>query len=211
MLNFLKSLWGFFSNPIEALWHEILNIISSVYSYFDSLISSIERDLAQAWHAFSAFADSVGRWVTHEVDSLINLIASDFKAIVKWAGNLIGDALAYAKSGYQWALRQLDNLSKFVSSTANSIVRWVVANIWQPLDNYITSAINWIDRYGSKVWDLVSNPEKLVAWIASYLLRAWLKLLTIWAVPITAFILQRARLLIPDLVSIIEDVITKVL
>lgn len=211
MLNFLKSLWGFFTNPIEALWHEVLNIIASVYSYFDSLISSVERDLVQAWHAFSAFADSVSKWVTREVSDLLHFIESDFKSIVKWASGLIGDVLGYAESVYQWALRELDKLSSFIASTANSIVRWVISNIWQPLYNDVTSAVNWIDRYGRQVWSLVSSPEKLVAWIAAYLLRAWLRLLTIWAVPITAFILQRARLLIPDLVSILEDVITKVL
>lgn len=211
MLNFFKGLWGFFSNPIEAIWHEILNLFAAVYSFFDRLYNALASDITGVARSLAHFADSVAKWVTTTVNWIIGFIKSEANAIVKWASQIIDDVRTFAIDAYKWTVQQIDRILGYIASTVNSIVSWIIKNIWNPLYTNIAGAINWITRYGNWIFDLVSNPEKLVAWIFGYLVRAWLQILKTWGVPIVAFILQQARFLIPDVVALLEDVISKVL
>lgn len=211
MLNFLKGLWNFFSNPIEEIWHKILNLFAAVYGYFDRLFTTLGHDIALVWDTLTQFAASVARFVTHEVTYLIGFIRNEANAITRWTLKLIDSAISDIKNLGLWTLHQLDRLANAIDAATKALVSWIIQNIYDPLMRDIRSALSWITGTGAELWDLVSHPDKLAAWLAVYILKAWLSILRRWAVPITSYILHSARLLIPDLVSILEDVISKVL
>lgn len=211
MLNFFKSLLGYFTHPIEDLWHKILGLFAAVYSYFDRLWNDLERGIVAVTDKLVKFAEQVGHYIVHQIDSVIKFVKNEFSAVVKWAVKQLDRIASYANAVYKWALRQFDNIIGEINSTVKAITRWVIANIYDPLTRDIRTALNWITHTGADMWDLVSHPDKLVAWLAVYLLKAWLGILRRWSIPITAYILHTSRLLIPDFISILEDVISKVL
>jgi hypothetical protein len=98
-----------------------------------------------------------------------------------------------------------------IEAGIHDVIQWVINNIWHPLYNFIQSAINWIEKYGLFVYDVITHPEKLLAILGHYLLLAWLDILRRWATPIVRFIVHQLRRFEPDLISILEDVIHKML
>ena len=145
------------------------------------------------------------------MDSVTKYIKGEIASIIKWVVGLYDDLSKYATDLYHWALSEFDYLTKWLSSQVAALINWVIANIWQPLYTSLSGAIQWILKDGAWLWDVVSNPDKLVAWIARYLLDAWLSILTRYAKPIVQYLLKQSMALVPDLVSLLEDVISKVL
>lgn len=211
MLNVISWLWNKVTQDLKAAYHWVLNLIAAVYGYVNRLFDALGREVISVWQQFVAFAASVDRWVTHTVSWLINYIRSEATGIVHWAIGVFDDLRNYAIGLYHWTLATFDRIIGEIDAFANALVKWVIANIWNPLYGYIRAVFAWVDKYGVWLWDTVSNPEKLVAWAGAYLLRAWLDILKRWAVPLTRFIMRQMLGLAPDFVSLIEDVISRVL
>jgi len=211
MLSLLKSIWNLFTGGVADIWHHVISLISAVWSYADRIYNVLAHDVTTVYDSLIHFAKSVDKWVTHTVDWLRGLIQQVYHDIVSWAVRQLNNLRNFAVSAYRWTVRELDKLASSISATAHAITSWVIQHIWQPLDNAITGAIHWIEHEGAFAYDLVTHPDKLAALLAAYLFRFWLALLRQWAVPITRFVLHQSRALVPDFVSILEDVITKVL
>lgn len=211
MLAFLQRIWNDFTSGLEHVYHWVLNLIAVVYSYINRLFNALASEVLSVWHQLQHFADAVGKWVTQEVAYLIKFIETSYHDLLHWASVAIHDVASYAETVYHWALKEFDYVTHWVSTVVNAVVNWVIKNIWQPLYDGLTTALNWITREGAYVWDIITHPEKLAAILAAYLLKSWLFIIRTWAKPIASYILRHAMSLIPDLVSILEDAISKVL
>lgn len=211
MLNLLKSVYNLFSKGLSTVYHWVLNAIAAVYSYVIRLYDALGKEIVSVYDSLESFARSVDQWVTRTVDNIIHDIESTARSIEQWFIGLYDDLRNYAVSVYQWAVRTFDSIIKSVEAAIAAIERWVIQNIWNPLLAFIRSVDNWVTKYGLWLYDMVSNPDKLVAWLARYLLSAWLKILRTWAVPVSRFIMQQWRNLEPDFISILEDILSKVL
>jgi phage-related protein len=211
VLNFLKTIWNLFTGGVSDIWHYILNLFAAVYNYVDRYVNALAHDITSVYDSLVKFSDSVAHWVTVHIDDLTGLIKSSFENLEKWALGAINDVRNWAVDAYKWTVNEFNAVLKWASDTFNSLRTWIIQHIWQPLDTAISGALDWISKYGRYVWDVISNPEKLAALLATYLLKSWLFILGQWADPIVRFILQRARGLIPDVISLLEDVIDRVL
>lgn len=211
MLNLLKQAWNDFTSGLSSIYHFILNTIATVYGYINRLFDSLSRYAVGVYRELETFAHNVNVWVTRTVSYIYAYIRSEATAIVHWVVGIYDDLRKYAIDVYQWAIKAYDYILNWVTTVVNAVVKWVIANIWQPLYNSIRSLFAWIEQYGVWLWDVVSNPEKLVAWLMRYLLSAWLYILRTWSAPIVSWLIQQAYRFIPDIVSLLEDVISKVL
>jgi hypothetical protein len=211
MLGFINSIWHKFTGAISEVYHWVLGIIAAVYSYVDRLWRILEADYFSVYHALLNFSRDVARWVTATVDGIFRTMGRLFHDVYVWAARIIDDVRSFAVHAYQWTVRTFDWILAKLGAAITDLVRWIVQHIWDPLYNGIMSAIHWITKYGLYVYDVISHPEKLMALLAHWLALAWLDILKRWALPISRFILNQTRRLAPDFISILEDVISKVL
>jgi hypothetical protein len=211
VLGFLKSIWGVFTGGLSDVWHYILTLVSAIYSYIDKVYQQVSGNIVSVYHQLLTFSKQVGQWVTHEVSNLTNLIDFLVNRLYKWALTAIADLDNYAKDLYRWAFNEFHTVSNWVLGIIDQVRRWVLNDIWNPLYRDVSGAIGWITSKGAYVYDLLTHPDKLVALLAAYLLKAWLSILRTWGKPIARFILLQGKSLIPDLVSVIEDIIHSVL
>lgn len=211
MLGLLKQAWNYFTSGLASVYHWVLNAIAVVYSYVNKLFDSLSRYAIGVYRELETFAHNVDVWVTRTVSWIIAFIKSEANAIVHWTVKIFDDLRSYAEAVYAWAVKYFDYVINWVTANLAKFIKWIVQDVWTPLYNYFRSLFQWIDQYGNWLWDIVSHPEKLVAWLMRYLLSAWLTILRTWAVPIVAFLIQQAYKFIPDIVSLLEDVFDKVL
>jgi ABC-type proline/glycine betaine transport system permease subunit len=211
MLGLLKQAWNYFTSGLATVYHWVLNAIAAVYSYVNKLFDSLSRYAINVYRELETFAHAVNVWVTKEVSWIIAFIKSEANAIVHWTLNIYDDLRSYAEAVYRWAVKYFDYVINWVTANLAKFIKWIVQDVWTPLYNYFQSLFAWIDKYGSWLWDVVSNPEKLVAWIARYLLSAWLTILKTWSGAIVKWIIQQSYRFLPDIVSLLEDIISKVL
>lgn len=211
MLNLLKNAWNAFTSGLATVYHFILNAIAVVYSYVNRLFDELSKYSVWVYLSLESFAHNTDVWVTRTVTWIINYIRSEATAIVHWSLNIWNELRDYAIKVYQWALKYFDYVINYVLSSVQNIIKWIIQDVWTPLYNYWRQLFDWIDRYGMWLWDVVSHPEKLVALIGVYLLSAWLTILRRWSGPIVSFLIRQSYRFIPDIVSLLEDVISKVL
>lgn len=211
MLNLLKQAWNDFTSGISTIYHFVLNTIATVYGYVNRLFDSLSRYAVGVYRELETFAHNVDVWVTRTVSWIIAFIKSEANAIVHWTLKIYDDLRAYAEAVYQWALKYFAYVINWVTANLAKFRNWIVQNVWIPLYNYFQSLLSWITKYGLWLYDIVSHPEKLVAWLMRYLLSAWLTILKTWATPIVRWLIQQSYKFIPDIVSLLEDVISKVL
>lgn len=211
MLGLINRIWGKFTSGIATVYHWVLNLIAVVYGYVNKLFDSISRYAVYVWRELQTFAHNVDVWITHTVSWIINYIRSEANAIVHWSIKIWDDLRAYAIAVYQWALKYFDYVINWVTANLAKFIKWIIQDVWIPLYSYFQSIATWVDRYGAWLLDIVSHPEKLVAWAMRYILSAWLSILRRWAGPVVRFLIQQSYRFLPDIVSLLEDVISKVL
>lgn len=211
MLNLLKSAYNLFTKGLSAVYHWVLNAIAVVYTYVNKLFDELGKEVVSVAHSLTSFAHSVSVWVTQAIDNLIKDIESTGRSIISWATGLLNDLRNYAISVYQWAARTFDSIIKSIAAAVSYLEKWIIQDIYDPLYNFAKKLENWVLTEGAWLYDLVSHPDKLVAWIARYLLSAWLTIIKTWGVPVAKFIMSQWKKFEPDLVSILEDIISKVL
>jgi phage-related protein len=211
MPGWLTSLIGVITGPFRDLWNKVVSLVTTVYRWVDQWVTVLYNDVTSVYNQLIKFADEVrsfvtgtfatfSRWVTHQFDTVLKWAESRLSAVEKYAGDILA-----------WATREIAAVSKWVTGLITGVEHWVISNIWQPLYNDISGAVNWIEREGAYVYDLVTHPEKLVKLILAYVWLSWLALFTQFAKPIISYILHHLRSNIPDLVSVIEDIIASIL
>lgn len=211
MLNFLKSVWNLFTGGVSDVWHWILSAFSQIWTYVYQMWDVLAGDFTEALYYTKELFDELSTWVVHTVDNVASLIDKTAADVEHWASGLIGKVESYAEDVYHWAIQSFDYIEKLITTAYDDIQNWVMSSIWDPLYNFVRSALDWIENEGAQMWDLLTHPEQMVSLLESYLYSAWLTWLQRLAVPITGYILRNAIQFAPDLVSLAEDVISKVL
>lgn len=211
MLNWLDSVWNAFTGGLSSIWHSIVNLFKSIWSWIERAVGILEHDIAIVYHDILSFAHSVEVWATRAIDNLYNLAKSWVNDVTRWAVAWFDRIIKYADDIWSHVVQIYNEVIHYIDGLYNSIVHWIITEIWDPLDRAITGAINWIEREGAYVYDLLTHPDKLVTLIEAYLWKSWLSWMRALAIPITVLILSSFRSLIPDLMSIAEDVLDRVL
>jgi len=211
MPSWLSGLVGLFTGTFHTLWGKVVSLVTTVYQWVDKGLTILRNDVTSVLGDVFRLADSVSSFVYNTYNTFVRWVDKTFSDVIKWASNEIATVEHYATDILTWATREFDSVNKWVTGLFDSIEKWVISDIWDPLYGSITGALAWIGHEGSFMYDLLTHPDKLVQLILAYVWSAWLDLFKQFAKPIVAYIVQNFKAVVPDLVSVMEDIITSIL
>lgn len=176
MLNWLKSFGSVIFGGLNDLKNWIINLFSTVFSYIDSWAKDIWNGITEVWNfAASLYNKAIG-YIVELYNLARYIIDVEIKTVEQWVTSLWGELKSGITNLANWALGLINKLGSWVLSQLNSLYRWVLRNIWDPLYNGITGAINWISKYGYWAYYMVTHPDVLASFIGSYILREFFSL-----------------------------------
>lgn len=176
MFGWLSNL---FSNPvsdIKAAWHWITGAITAVYSYFSNLIDQLNNALNWLDSVINRYVTDIYNAIQTAWNAVQWVIHIGIPNVVSWAENELAKARNYAVGLYNWAVSELGRLENWALSQLDKLANWVLQNIWDPLWNWIQSAIRWIENEGAYAYFLLTHPDQLAILLAKYILSAWMDL-----------------------------------
>lgn len=200
----------------------ILNGISNLWNYVKSLLASLNSVITWADGWFDDIWNTITGLYTYIYDGLVNDLNYAFSlyiALVNWSDNTVAGI-------YVWATKELNSISSAVNGWVNTLIRYIddvetwaaqqlaamllyiyntyIAPIW----NAVQGAINWIGTYGAFILNLLTHPELLAELLGKYLLSVWSTLATQYALPFFKWFVASAMSYVPDITSILEDIIS---
>jgi phage-related protein len=211
MLGWLNGLLGLFTGTFSAIWKSVVSLVTSVYQWLEAEVTTLRNDLNSLWSDVSRLADEMASFVDRTYNTFVTWVSKTLDDVVKWAESAIAVVQHYADDILSWASQEFDYILKWVPSLIGDLEQWAIQHIWDPLYNSVSGAVNWIEHEGASIYDLVTHPDRLTQFILAYVWSAWLDLFRQFAKPIVSYILNSLRGNIPDLISVIEDIITSVL
>jgi len=211
MLNWLSGLIGRFTGILTGIWNDVISVVTSVYHWALSYLETIYHDLIVTIDALNRVSESIGHFIDSTYDTFVRYVLSYFDRIISWTREIVSDVEKYAENVYHAAFQGLDNLEHWAESEFNDFRHWILTEIWNPLYNDITGAIRWIEHEGAFAYDLLTHPDKLATLLIGYVWNGWLGLARKYAKPLLSMFLSEWRSATPDIVSILEDLISSLL
>jgi len=208
VLAFLKGIAGLVTGVFSGLWHDVVSLVTTVYNDIVGSIGDVIRYADGIYDDLVTLSRNVADFVDREYDAFVAWVRNEFNDIVKSLEHDISDVENYAEDVYHWALTQLDTIAKYAYGIIDNVTKWVISDIWDPLYNNISGALSWIGNEGAYLYDLVSHPDKLVDFIISYIWSAWLSLFRQYAPQLISYVLSNWQATIPDIASVLEDIIS---
>lgn len=211
MWNFLKHLWRLVVSDFKSIWHWIIKAIAAIYTVIADISNTMSRGFVDIWNATVKLADEIESYavsVYNWAKATINAVWND---IVKWVVGLWHDLSTAIDAVYKFAAHWIDWILNWVGKLFNDITSWVIRDIWNPLYTAITSAWNWIYKYGAMMLYLLTHPDALVRLIAAYLWREWMNIVRHYARPIGHWLIRVMPSMAGELASLIEDIISSLI
>jgi phage-related protein len=211
MLGWIKSLLSLAIGGLDDLWHKILSVITTIWSNLWGYVQDLYRSVVQIADDIRKLSDYISSWIARTYTTFTKWVSQQFNDVIKWADNAIKTVERDISSVISWASKELDNLGHYAESLVNNLKNWILNDVWKPLYNDVTGAVGWIAKEGAYTYDLITHPEKLTQLLIAYIWKAWLPLFKTYAKPLVSFIISQWRNSIPDIVSVIEDIISSLL
>lgn len=208
MLGWIKSLVNLAIGGLDDLWHKILSVINTIWSNLWGYVKDLYRSVTQLADDIRKLSDSISSWIARTYNTFTKWVSQQFNDVIKWADNAIKTVEHDVSSVISWASKELDTLGHYAESLFDGLKNWVLNDVWKPLYDDVTGAIGWIAKEGAYIYDLITHPEKLTALLIAYIWKSWLALFKAYAKPLVAFIIAQSRNAIPDVVSVMEDIIS---
>lgn len=211
MLNWLKSVWGWTTSGLDDLWHKIVSVIQAIYSYIDGWINQVVNDFGWLWNTINGWIQAIEKWVGEIETFVLNYANTLYNYIVSWVSRLINDAYNYVAGWVKWLSDWVNRIVAYFTSWINSVVNWVLRNIWDPLYNLISGALQWIQREGAWVFYMITHPDQLALLLARYILGAWISLGKRYAGVVARWVVHGMMEAAGDIAGILEDFIAGIL
>lgn len=210
MLNWLSGLWNNVTGASAGLWRSFLSVIQSVYGFIDGEVSTIYRDIQVTEDAIGRLASEVDGFISATFGTFARWTEGEISSVSAYVSRGLSDAENYATDIYHWAASGLDSLRGWAEAAVSDTRSWVVSDIWNPLDIRLSAATAWIGREGAYAYDLLTHPDRLSAFLVTYLLSSWLTLLRTYAKQVVVLLLSQWKAFIPELLAIAEDIISSI-
>ena len=211
MLNWLKSLGGWVVGGVEDLWNKVVAIVQAVYSYIDAWINNVVGDFTWLYNVFSSWVSSIERWVGDIETFVLNYANTLYNDVTSWVARLYNDVWNYIRSGLQWLSDWVNRIVGYFTGWINSVVNWVIRNIWNPLYNYVSGILRWIENEGAWVFYMITHPDQLALLLARYILGAWISLGRRYAGAVARWVVHGMIAAAGDIAGILEDFIAGIL
>lgn len=207
MLGWLNGLKNFFGGGLAVIWNTFLSVLASVYSYLaasqNGLIAFTNSIYTGLWRLALAYGQFTSvdypRFVTWVSDTFSRVLASLSYQI----SNVIADinALSHRTDASITYVQQQEGLG------ISALIKWIISTIFDPLNSLISGVLNWIDTEGKWILSLLTDLEKLADLIMAFIWSGWLVLFRKYMKQIVAFVLTGWKSWIPDVTSVIEDIL----
>lgn len=211
MLGWLNGLFNLFTGALSAIWNAVVNLVRTVYNWLDGAITTAWNDLTSLWNDVVNLADELRSFIVNSYNVFTQWVSHYFDDVISWAQNLINGVNKYISDVLSWANQEFNAVNNWVNGLFNSWYHWILSQVWDPLFNLASTAINWTEQQGAYVYDIITHPDKLVALVLAQVWSAWLSLTRQWAKPLMSFYLASWQLVAGELIPIIEDIISSVL
>jgi hypothetical protein len=205
---------GFFTGAVKDVYGAItagLHAVEGVWSFLVALANT-------AWGAWDWVVNGciwIGKniedWAGYVYNTLGHILLHVIPEAATWAyRHSLGAAIAEAvklfntakkavENAIKWAERELAKLGNLIDSKVKAVIRWV------------TGAVNWVEKIGKKVGELVEHPELLVKWIFAHMVLALVREIIKGSILVMAIIFKAFHSLATEIVSEVEDLLAKVI
>jgi hypothetical protein len=151
---------------------------------------------------------SFTRWIAATYGHFVKWTENTFNSVIKWADKELAAIRHDAASVLSWAEREFDYVIHYAEHLVDNARSWVINDIWNPLYHDVRVSLDWIGHEGAFVYGLLTHPDKLTELLIAYIWKYWLTLFRTYSKPLIAYMMASWRSVLPDIVSILEDIIS---
>lgn len=211
MFGWLKDAWNWvtgipndiknwFMSIINAFASQVFGAFQDVWNWLGTFVHWIEGGFNALWRYVTDAWNYLVNFVEHTIPQAFDWVWRELKLLASWASDIVKFIVNEVQKLYNYILQQFSDLYK-----------WIIQNIWDPLYALASDALRWVETYGFWLYNLISDPARLAAYIGQYLLGAWISLLHRFAAPIGRWLARSMMAAGSEVGSIIEDVISAIL
>lgn len=211
MLDWLKR---HIKGPAQSLVGLADNVYDAVKGVWQR-IEDIAHALRRGWNALLPAISVFGGWLGEAFEYLrVAGIWTVDKIVPAWARWALNAAVTLARTLVNGAIGLarglVSNLSRWATSAINTLTSWARSAVgW--LTDRLNEVRNWVSKAGSWLWDVVSRPEQLAAWVAPHLMRPITQFIIGQAGAIGRWVLARSVAAALASARIVESVIVRIL
>lgn len=211
MFGWLNSILGWASSGLDDLWRKVVSVFQVIYSYVDGWIVQIVKDINSVYQWVWGLIQAVEKFAQSIYTVVVSWAVVQFNKIMAWVGNLWNQLYGYAQGIVTWAARLINNVIGYFTGWITSLENWVLRDIWDPLWNFISGAIRWIQTEGAWVFYLLTHPDQLALILGRYILAAWMNLGRRYAGPLGRWMIHTMLSMSGEVAGILEDFIAGIL
>jgi len=211
MWSWIYALLGWTFPDIGSMWNSVVNLVASVFSYIDNAIQNVFNFIARLIDDLNNFISEVLGWIADVYNTVAGWVNKIYDDILGWVNTLVGDIYNYVNGFINQIFQEIYRLYNDVIQLGEALEAWVIRNIWNPLVSTITGIIQWINREGAFVFNLLTHPDQLAILLGKYLWEASFGLLARYSAPIGKWLLRTMIGEAKTIGGILEDIITSII
>lgn len=211
MLNWIKSLLNIAVGDLDALWRKVLSVITTIWNNLWGYVQDLYRNVVQLADDIRRLSSSLSSWIARTYNGFVRWTENTFNSVIRWADNELSSIRHDLSSLISWAQKEFDYGLHYAEHLVDDARSWVINDVWNPLFHDISVALGWIGKEGAFMYALLTHPDKLADLLIGYGTRSWLTLFRKYGKTLIALGMSSWRSATPDIVSILEDIISSLL
>lgn len=180
---------------VQLLWHLLGSVTGAVGNAWGVLYNAI-RDGADALGEAAEAAYTTGRWLLTALPRAVGYV---FSEVIGWAGREIHTASHAVEVVARDVIKAVE---RFVLGLINDVKHAVAV-----VEGWAKDALNFVEKYGALVVNLLGHPERLVTWILPVLIEPLLKWLAGESKGVLLWLLRNLKGLSAEFVHVLEEVL----
>jgi hypothetical protein len=185
---------------LVALWNVFTNFLHMMRVVFADLAFWVFHWVKNV-ELFAEWVAKMLRW------AVVVAIPRAIRTAVNYAHTLASQLFANAEKLWNRAVAGVESLARDLVNTARrwakSLIDWVYARV--------TIGLDWINRLGNRIADIVLHPDKLVAWILPALWGPLWRFIEARGVAIGRWVLRKSLVTVVSGAGMIESWLAKIL
>lgn len=211
MLEWLQNIANSVFSGLNSLRDWIIRAIAAVYSYISARVGALAGEFASFVYWAERAIGSLGDYARRVYDYAVYIGEHVIRDILDWISRRLTDLDNFVN----WMLRELriglDNLVHTIETVEFNIVHWVVANIYQPIKDFIDGIVRWFTDNINNILKYFLHPELLARLIAEWVWREWINLIRQYSRPVAKWLFGHMISLAVLSANVIEDVLTAII
>lgn len=211
MLRWLQSLLNFFGGGLNYIWNAIVNVFLVVYNDLNGNIMTVYAYAQAVYGALLALAREYQSFINNNYTPFVGWTWRNFNQVTQQMYALYTALQKYASQVHQQDQQQIQVVQENLNNAIAGLIHWIIQTIFNPLFGDIGQIFAWIARWGTWIVSLLTNLEKLADLIMAFIWSGWLVLFRKYAKQIVLFVFHSWKSWIPDVLSVIEDILAAII